>query len=119
MREYVVEHFYDEPAVLVVDETCDVKKGTHTVGVQRQYTGPAGRIEEPFGHPAGRFRLGREDGVLAESGCPAAVRVARPGARDLQLPVHRRVLALVGVEVDRDLGVLTRSAACSSRSKRF
>jgi SRSO17 transposase len=34
-----------EQAVLVVDETGDVKKGTHTVGVQRQYTGTAGRIE--------------------------------------------------------------------------
>ena len=32
-------------AVLVVDETGDVKKGTRTVGVQRQYTGTAGRIE--------------------------------------------------------------------------
>jgi SRSO17 transposase len=30
---------------LVVDETGDLKKGTHTVGVQRQYTGTAGRIE--------------------------------------------------------------------------
>lgn len=31
--------------MLVVDETGDVKKGTRTVGVQRQYTGTAGRIE--------------------------------------------------------------------------
>jgi SRSO17 transposase len=31
--------------VLVVDETGDVKKGTATVGVQRQYTGTAGRVE--------------------------------------------------------------------------
>ncbi|MEV0278203.1 IS701 family transposase, partial [Streptomyces sp. NPDC050610] len=46
VREYVVEHLYDEAAVLVVDETGDVKKGTHTVGVQRQYTGTAGRIED-------------------------------------------------------------------------
>ncbi|MGI5143689.1 IS701 family transposase [Streptomyces sp. CA-106110] len=45
VREYVVEHLGDEAAVLVVDETGDVKKGTHTVGVQRQYTGTAGRIE--------------------------------------------------------------------------
>ncbi|MFB7056064.1 IS701 family transposase [Streptomyces vinaceus] len=44
-REYVLEHLSDEDAVLVVDETGDVKKGTHTVGVQRQYTGTAGRIE--------------------------------------------------------------------------
>jgi hypothetical protein len=32
-------------AVLVVDETGDLKKGTATVGLQRQYTGTAGRIE--------------------------------------------------------------------------
>jgi hypothetical protein len=31
--------------VLVVDETGDLKKGTATVGVARQYTGTAGRIE--------------------------------------------------------------------------
>jgi SRSO17 transposase len=45
VREYVVEHLHAEEAVLVVDETGDLKKGTHTVGVQRQYTGTAGRIE--------------------------------------------------------------------------
>ncbi|WP_436840476.1 IS701 family transposase [Streptomyces flavofungini] len=45
VREYVVEHLSDDAAVLVVDETGDVKKGTHTVGVQRQYTGTAGQIE--------------------------------------------------------------------------
>jgi SRSO17 transposase len=45
LRGYVVDHFADPDAVLVVDETGDVKKGTQTVGVQRQYTGTAGRIE--------------------------------------------------------------------------
>ncbi|MFI6729798.1 IS701 family transposase [Streptomyces atratus] len=45
IRAYVVEHLHDENAVLVVDETGDLKKGTATVGVQRQYTGTAGRIE--------------------------------------------------------------------------
>ncbi|MET8982273.1 IS701 family transposase [Streptomyces sp. NPDC004539] len=45
IRAYVVEHLHDEDAVLVVDETGDLKKGTATVGVQRQYTGTAGRIE--------------------------------------------------------------------------
>ncbi len=45
LRGYVVEHLGAEGAVLVVDETGDLKKGTHTVGVQRQYTGTAGRIE--------------------------------------------------------------------------
>jgi hypothetical protein len=31
--------------VLVIDETGDLKKGSRSVGVQRQYTGTAGRIE--------------------------------------------------------------------------
>ncbi|WP_235464630.1 IS701 family transposase [Streptomyces platensis] len=47
VRGYVVEDLHDDQSVLVVDETGDVKKGTHTVGVQRQYTGTAGRIEMP------------------------------------------------------------------------
>jgi SRSO17 transposase len=45
IRDYVVEHLGDPEATLVVDETGDLKKGTHTVGVQRQYTGTAGRVE--------------------------------------------------------------------------
>jgi SRSO17 transposase len=45
LRGYVVGAFADPDAVLVVDETGDLKKGVHTVGVQRQYTGTAGRIE--------------------------------------------------------------------------
>jgi SRSO17 transposase len=45
LRDYVTEHLGDPGAVLVVDETGDVKNGTMTAGVQRQYTGTAGRIE--------------------------------------------------------------------------
>ena len=45
LRDYVVDAFGDRSAILVVDETGDVKKGTATVGVQRQYSGTAGRIE--------------------------------------------------------------------------
>jgi SRSO17 transposase len=45
LRGYVLDHLADPGAVLVVDETGDLKKGTHTVGVQRQYSGTAGRIE--------------------------------------------------------------------------
>jgi SRSO17 transposase len=45
LRGYVVEHLADPDAVLVVDETGDLKKGSATVGVQRQYTGTAGRVE--------------------------------------------------------------------------
>jgi SRSO17 transposase len=45
LRGYVVDHLGDPGAVLVIDETGDLKKGTASVGVQRQYTGTAGRIE--------------------------------------------------------------------------
>lgn len=45
LRDYVVDNFGDPGAILVVDETGDVKKGTQSVGVQRQYSGTAGRIE--------------------------------------------------------------------------
>ena len=45
VRGCVIEHLGDPGAVLVIDETGDVKKGTATPGVQRQYTGTAGRIE--------------------------------------------------------------------------
>jgi SRSO17 transposase len=40
-----VEHLGDPRAVLVVDQTGDLKKGTATAGVQRQSTGTAGRTE--------------------------------------------------------------------------
>lgn len=42
---YVIEHLGTTDAVLVVDETGFLKKGTKSVGVQRQYSGTAGRIE--------------------------------------------------------------------------
>jgi SRSO17 transposase len=44
LRDFVVDHLGGD-GILVVDETGDVKKGRSTVGVQRQYTGTAGRIE--------------------------------------------------------------------------
>ena len=45
LRDYVMDHLGDPGAVLVIDETGDLKKGSGTVGVQRQYTGTAGRVE--------------------------------------------------------------------------
>ena len=45
VREYVVEALGSPDAVLIVDETGFVKKGLHSAGVKRQYSGTAGRIE--------------------------------------------------------------------------
>src|SRR4029450_4304999 len=45
IRDWLLEHLADPQAVLVVDETGDLKKGARTVGVQRQYTGTAGKVD--------------------------------------------------------------------------
>ena len=45
VRDYVSDALGDPGGVLVVDETGFLKKGIHSVGVARQYSGTAGRIE--------------------------------------------------------------------------
>ena len=44
-REYAMEHLADPGAVLVADPTGFAKKGRKSVGVQRQYSGTLGRID--------------------------------------------------------------------------
>ena len=45
VRDYAFEALGDPDGVLVVDETGFLKKGEHSVGVARQYSGATGRIE--------------------------------------------------------------------------
>ncbi|BEK89380.1 IS701 family transposase [Nocardia seriolae] len=45
VRAYVIEHLGDPAAVVVADDTGFLKKGVKSAGVQRQYSGTAGRIE--------------------------------------------------------------------------
>ena len=45
VRRYAIDALGDVDGVLVVDETGFVKKGMQSVGVARQYSGTAGRIE--------------------------------------------------------------------------
>lgn len=66
LRAYVVGHLGDPGAVHAIDETGFVKKGTHSVGVQPQYSGTAGRIENchvgvvlTYATPRGRTFLER------------------------------------------------------------
>jgi SRSO17 transposase len=67
LRAYVVEHLGDPRAVLVIDETGFLKQGTKSVGVKRQYSGTAGRIENcqigvflTYAAPGGHVLLDRE-----------------------------------------------------------
>jgi SRSO17 transposase len=45
VRAYVVEYLGDPDGVLIADDTGFLKKGTRSAGVQRQYSGTAGRTE--------------------------------------------------------------------------
>jgi SRSO17 transposase len=47
LRDYIVEAFGDPAAILVVDETGDVKKGIQSVGVQRQTPVPRAESRTP------------------------------------------------------------------------
>jgi SRSO17 transposase len=67
VRVYAVAALTADDAVLIADETGDIKKGTKTAGVQRQYTGTAGRIENAqvsvhlsYGSSRGRTLIDRE-----------------------------------------------------------
>ena len=64
---YVVEHLAGADGVLVVDETGFLKKGNKSAGVQRQYSGTAGRVENcqigvflAYASAKGRTLLDRE-----------------------------------------------------------
>src|SRR3954470_8879574 len=45
LRDHVVEQLGDRDAVLILDDTGFIKKGVRSAGVQRQYSGTAGRVE--------------------------------------------------------------------------
>jgi SRSO17 transposase len=45
LRTYVTDYLSDPDAVGVIDETGFLKKGLHSAGVARQYSGTAGKIE--------------------------------------------------------------------------
>jgi SRSO17 transposase len=45
LREYISEHLGEPGGVLIVDDTGFIKKGRCSAGVQRQYTGTSGKID--------------------------------------------------------------------------
>jgi SRSO17 transposase len=130
LRAYVVEHLGDPAAVLVIDETGFLKKGTKSVGVQRQYSGTAGRIENcqigvflAYASPQGHAFLDRalylpkvwaEDAARREAaGVPPDVRFATKG--DLARAMLARAFAeavpatwITGDEIYGNDGALRR-----------
>jgi SRSO17 transposase len=67
LRGYVLDHLADPAGVVVADETGFLKKGVKSAGVQRQYSGTAGRIENcqvgvflTYVCPRGRALIDRE-----------------------------------------------------------
>ncbi len=45
LQRFILAHLADSDAILVLDETAELKKGTMTVGVARQHAGITGQIE--------------------------------------------------------------------------
>jgi SRSO17 transposase len=67
LRHYIVQHLGDPEAVLVLDETGFLKKGRHSAGVARQYSGTAGKVDNcqigvflGYASPLGHALLDRE-----------------------------------------------------------
>jgi SRSO17 transposase len=86
VRSVVVECLGDPEGVLIVDETGFLKKGTHSVGVARQYTGTAGRVENAqvgvflsYASPRGRALIDRRLYLPATSWCADPDRCAAAG----------------------------------------
>jgi DDE superfamily endonuclease len=94
VRDYVVEHLGEDEAVLVIDETGDLKKDTGTVGVQRQYTGTAGCVENAqvavylvYATRAGHALIDREL-YLPKSGTGDPDRCRAAGVNSYGLPLR-------------------------------
>jgi SRSO17 transposase len=87
LRGYVVEHLGDPDGVLVVDETGFLKKGRTSVGVQRQYSGTAGKVDNcqlgvflAYASGKGRAFIDREL-YLPAAGPRILTAAAPPGCR--------------------------------------
>ncbi len=114
VRSYVLDHLADAGAVLVLDETGDLKKGTATVGVQRQYTGTAGRIENAqvavyltYAAGGGHAFIDRAL-YLPRSWCEDPDRLARAGVPDDVRFATKPQLA--GAMIDRAVAAGTPAA---------
>jgi SRSO17 transposase len=111
LRAYVVERLGDPGGVLIVDETGFLKKGDQSAGVQRQYSGTAGRIDNcqvgvflAYASPRGHAFLDREL-YLPVEWCADRARCAAAGIPDAVPFRTKPALAQVMLERALDAGV--------------
>ena len=110
VRSYVLEHLGGD-GVLIVDETGFLKKGDRSAGVQRQYTGTAGRIENAqvgvflaYASERGRALIDRRLYLPEHTWCEDSERRSGSGVpEDVEFATKPR-LALQMIEAALDAG---------------
>jgi len=112
VRNWLVEQLGHPDGVLVTDETGFLKKGVCSVGVQRQYTGTAGRVENSqvgvflaYVSPAGRALIDRRLYLPETTWCDQPDRLAAAGVPDDVRFATKPALARQMIAAALDAGV--------------
>jgi len=111
LRGYVADQLGEVDGVLIVDETGFLKKGSKSAGVQRQYSGTAGRVENcqlgvflAYASSRGRALVDREL-YLPQQWCADAERRAEAGIDSAVRFATKPALALAMIERALDAGM--------------
>ncbi|MEW2477513.1 IS701 family transposase [Micromonospora gifhornensis] len=112
VRDWLVEQLGHPDGVLVTDETGFLKKGVCSVGVQRQYTGTAGRVENSqvgvflaYVTPAGRALIDRRLYLPEATWCDRRDRLTAAGVPDQVEFATKPALARQMIAAALDAGV--------------
>jgi SRSO17 transposase len=113
LRGYALDHLGDPSGVMVADETGFLKKGIKSAGVQRQYSGTAGRIENcqlgvflTYVSSRGRALVDRELYLPEKSWCEDRARCEQAGIGEDVGFATKPELAQRMLERARDAGAL-------------
>lgn len=111
LRDYVTDHLGQPDGVLIADETGFLKKGGKSAGVQRQYSGTAGRVENSqlgvflaYASSRGRALVDREL-YLPQQWCADTERRAEAGIDPAVRFATKPALALAMIERALDAGM--------------
>ncbi|MFE9690560.1 IS701 family transposase [Micromonospora sp. NPDC005806] len=115
VRALLMEHVGHPDGVLVTDETGFLKKGVGSVGVQRQYTGTAGRVENSqvgvflaYASPLGRGLIDRRLYLPETTWCDRPARRTAAGVPDEVGFATKPALARQMITAAVDAGVPAR-----------